>query len=112
MLRPYTTDANPDTSRAPPREPPAREPRPAQPARDVWVGAQQLPHEPRAVVLRHREHRSFVDAEVVGVEPAEPRVDAPLGCLSGGREGRIERVEEAERREQGRECRSRWSPYH
>src|SRR2546427_5203486 len=88
MLRPYTTDADPDTSRTPPREPPAREPRPAQPARDVRVGTEQLPHEPRAVVLGHREHRSFIDAEVVGVEPAEPRVDAPLGCLSGGREGR------------------------
>src|SRR3989475_8274999 len=61
MLRPYTTDANPDTSRAPAREPPAREPRPAQPAHDIRISTQQLPQEPRAVVLGHREHRSFVD---------------------------------------------------
>src|SRR6266705_553300 len=89
-----------DASQAPAHEPPAREPRPAQPARDVRVGTQQLPHEPRAVVLGHREHRSFIDAEVIGVEPAELRIHPPLGCLSHRRERRVECVEETVRREQ------------
>src|SRR5690349_9611949 len=77
-------------SRTLPGEPSACEARAAQPAHDVWVAPHRVPHEPRAIVLDHRDDRSLIDSQVVDVEPA-----------GGARlcERRVERVAEAVGRE-------------
>src|SRR5439155_23451594 len=69
-----------------PREPPSREPRPAQPPHDVRIRLHDAPHQPGAVVLDHRDDRSLVYPQVIDVEPAG---------RAALRKRRIERVAEA-----------------
>ena len=45
-------------------QPPAGESGRPQPGNDLAAFAHQLPHQPRFVVLDHRDHWSLVDAEV------------------------------------------------
>src|SRR5215831_13067390 len=47
----------------------------AERAHDVRVAAHGPPHQPGPVVLDHRQDRTLIDAEVVGVEPAAPGND-------------------------------------
>src|SRR3954466_2781971 len=84
------------SSRAPPGQPSAREAGATETARDVRVGAQEAPDEISAMVLDHEEDWSLVDAEIVEVEPAEPRCDPPLRDAQGGiGEAGVECVDEA-----------------
>src|ERR1043165_1737874 len=48
------------------------------PAHDVGVLAHQFPDEFRAPVLDHRQDRTLVDAEIIGVEPPESAHDATM----------------------------------
>src|SRR6266511_3230327 len=79
-------------------QPPAREPRPLQPPYHVRIPPHHAPHQPAPVVLDHRHDRSFVDAEVVDVEPADPGDHAAVLELFAAAQGRVEGVEEAVRR--------------
>ena len=77
-----------------PSHPPAKS-RALQSANDMRILAHRLPHQLAAVVLDHRHDRTFVDAEVVDVEPALCGIDAAVLELLGRAQRRIEGVEEA-----------------
>src|SRR5438105_14905253 len=84
-----------------PHEPSSCEPRPAQPLHDVRVGVHHAPHQPRAIVLDHRDDGPLVDAEIIDVEPPG---------RAALRERRIERVAKAVGGEQARAVRLAHGP--
>src|SRR5258708_7357880 len=76
-------------------QPPAFEPRPLETTAHMGVAPHDSPDESAAVVLDHRDGQSLVDAQIIGVEPADPRNPPPAHQRYVVVEARIERVDEA-----------------
>src|SRR5258707_2854883 len=77
------------------REPAARETGPLQATDDVPIAAHRLPDEAATVVFDHGGDRSFIDPEVVDVEPALSRVDVSARHSTARAQSGIEGVKEA-----------------
>src|SRR5256885_3559489 len=65
-----------------------------------------------ALARRDLEEARGVAEQAAGVHPHDPAVHLLLGriALASGRS--VDAVERSEERRVGKECRSRWSPYH
>ena len=72
-------------------QPAAREARRPEAANDVRLTPHALPYGVRAMVLDLDDDRPLVDAQIVAVDPADPRYDAAVAQrLVGLRQGRVE----------------------
>src|SRR5215510_5054806 len=77
-------------------QPSAREPSAAHPPDDAAIPLQEIPDHSTSPILGHRDDRSLVDSQIVGVEPGKTLDDVTMMERRSVRaKGRIERVDES-----------------